>query len=126
MDPNAGEWTNEKHQQFLNSMEAAFVHTMLEDNVRPLRLDRYMPDSSESTLDLKSQRSKKQSASGYTNGGRNNRLDRRTKKLSFSDRQSQPSDVSQDQVVPQFEKRSDNKNERDHRLNLKGEEVAAS
>lgn len=48
-------WTNEKHLHFLNSMEATFVRTMLENNGRHLRLDRYLPDSSESTLDLKSQ-----------------------------------------------------------------------
>ncbi|XP_065868610.1 uncharacterized protein [Euphorbia lathyris] len=101
MDPTGsetGQWTNEKHLHFLNSMEAAFVHTMLEDNGRSLRLDRYMPDSSESTLDLKSQRPKKQSISGYNNGGRRSRIDRRTKRLSSSDHQSQPSDASQDQV----------------------------
>uniref|UniRef100_A0A2P2KX08 Uncharacterized protein MANES_14G027400 n=1 Tax=Rhizophora mucronata TaxID=61149 RepID=A0A2P2KX08_RHIMU len=58
-------WTNEKHVHFLNSMEASFVRTMLENNTRWLRLDRYLPDSSESTLDLKSdqRRTKKHCAS---------------------------------------------------------------
>ncbi|XWS37792.1 hypothetical protein CRYUN_Cryun19dG0075700 [Craigia yunnanensis] len=47
-------WTDEKHVHFLNSMEACFVNTMLKNNGRyNLRLDRHVPDSSESTLDCK-------------------------------------------------------------------------
>ncbi|KAB5525453.1 hypothetical protein DKX38_023202 [Salix brachista] len=45
-------------------MEASFVRTMLENNSPLLRLDRYLPDSSESTLDLKSQRKKKHGTPG--------------------------------------------------------------
>lgn len=55
-------WTNEKHLQFLSSVEASFVRTMLDGNGGNclLRLDRYIPDSSESTQDcLKSKRKKK-------------------------------------------------------------------
>lgn len=51
-----GSWTNEKHVHFLNNMEASFVRAMFENNTRILRLDRYLPDSSESTLDSKAQR----------------------------------------------------------------------
>lgn len=43
-------WTNERHVNFLNSMEASFVRTILQNNVSA-PLDRYIPDSSESTLD---------------------------------------------------------------------------
>ncbi|TQE03943.1 hypothetical protein C1H46_010470 [Malus baccata] len=52
-------WTNEKHVKFLNSMEESFVRAMLEkkknnkDHRHPPRLDRYLPDTSDSTLDLK-------------------------------------------------------------------------
>ncbi|KAK3220764.1 hypothetical protein Dsin_014734 [Dipteronia sinensis] len=50
------QWTDERHLHFLKSMEASFVHTMLENNNgrrRHLRLDRQLPDTSDSTLDLK-------------------------------------------------------------------------
>lgn len=61
-------WTNEKHVKYLNSMEQSFVQAMFENNInnggRVLRLDRYVPDTSESTLDLKPQRSKKHDISG--------------------------------------------------------------
>jgi len=52
-------WTNEKHVHFLNTMEASFVRAMLENQgaENPTRhslpLDRYLPDTSDSTLDLK-------------------------------------------------------------------------
>ncbi|GMH28133.1 hypothetical protein Nepgr_029976 [Nepenthes gracilis] len=48
-----GNWTNEKHLHFLSFMEATFVRTMLESNAQKFRLDRYVPDISESTRDLK-------------------------------------------------------------------------
>ena len=54
-----GPWTDEKHLRFLNSMEASFVRTMLEANYGlRLRLDRHLPDTSDSTLDLKSHKTK--------------------------------------------------------------------
>lgn len=59
---SSGSWTNEKHVQFLNWVEASFVRTTFEgssSNRRLLPLNRYIPDSSESTQDLKSQRKKK-------------------------------------------------------------------
>lgn len=70
-----GYWTNERHLQYLNTVEASFVREWLNidddhnnNNITtsstvalgsqspypPPRLDRYLPDSSESTLDLKS------------------------------------------------------------------------
>ncbi|KAK7270506.1 hypothetical protein RIF29_23701 [Crotalaria pallida] len=42
-------WTEEKHVHFLNTMEASFVTTML----HRYRLDRHLPDTSDSTLDSK-------------------------------------------------------------------------
>ncbi|TXG70872.1 hypothetical protein EZV62_005807 [Acer yangbiense] len=53
------QWTDERHLHFLKSMEASFVHKMLENNNgghRHLRLDRQLPDTSDSTLDLKKHR----------------------------------------------------------------------
>lgn len=52
-DKNRGlHWTNEKHLHFLNSMEASFVQSMLHNNSRFPPLDRYLPDTSDSTHDL--------------------------------------------------------------------------
>ncbi|KAK7391131.1 hypothetical protein VNO78_19520 [Psophocarpus tetragonolobus] len=55
-------WTDEKHLHYLNNMEASFVRTMLHRyavvSPQPLRLDRYLPDSSESTLDSKPNRTR--------------------------------------------------------------------
>ncbi|KAG2401551.1 hypothetical protein LR48_Vigan02g213500 [Vigna angularis] len=61
-------WTDEKHLHFLNTMEASFVRTMLHhyavlSSHSPLRLDRYLPDTSESTLDSKPNRRPKKHAS---------------------------------------------------------------
>ncbi|KAF2320340.1 hypothetical protein P3X46_030597 [Hevea brasiliensis] len=119
MDPRVasnqtGPWTNEKHLHFLNSMEAAFVRTMLENNGRLLRLDRYLPDSAESTLDLKSQsqRRKKHTTSGIVGPTPRTRVadrsDKRPRRLS-----SQSHDPSQDQVVPQIENSAGDKGESD-------------
>ncbi|KAK4784257.1 hypothetical protein SAY86_018625 [Trapa natans] len=61
-------WTDEKHLKFLDSVEATFIRTMLHGSNSshhpPLPLDRHMPDSSESTQDLKSQRRKKLQPTG--------------------------------------------------------------
>jgi hypothetical protein len=59
-----GSWTNEKHVHFLNSMEASFVRAMFENNTGIHRLDRYLPDSSESTLDLKARRREQHATPG--------------------------------------------------------------
>lgn len=49
-------WTNERHGHFLNSLEASFVRNMFGkhdvDDDEDRRLDRVLPDSAESTLDL--------------------------------------------------------------------------
>ncbi|XP_052110645.1 uncharacterized protein LOC107466905 isoform X2 [Arachis duranensis] len=60
-------WTEERHVHFLNTMEASFVRTMLHRNGgdyysgrwQLLRLDRHLPDSSESTLDSEESRNSK-------------------------------------------------------------------
>ncbi|KAL3647355.1 hypothetical protein CASFOL_008323 [Castilleja foliolosa] len=72
-------WTNERHINFLNSMEASFVQSMFPP------LDRYLPDISESTKDLVNNNV---DSSGTTR-------EKKTRNLS-----SQKS--TQDQVVPQF------------------------
>ncbi|RDX58812.1 hypothetical protein CR513_61951, partial [Mucuna pruriens] len=63
-------WTDEKHLHFLNTMEASFVNTMLHRygvvSTHSLRLDRYLPDTSESTLDSKPNRRPKKHASSGT------------------------------------------------------------
>ncbi|XP_077243115.1 uncharacterized protein LOC143883671 isoform X2 [Tasmannia lanceolata] len=60
-----GLWTNEKHMSFLNQMEASFVRRMFQNDGssltcasgrNPPPLDRYLPDSAESTLDFKNMR----------------------------------------------------------------------
>ncbi|XP_050221371.1 uncharacterized protein LOC126671632 [Mercurialis annua] len=117
-DNQPGPWTDEKHLHYLNSMEAAFVRTMLENSSHHLRLDRHMPDSSESTLDLKSKRPKNRSTSDQYSSvdsagtriiGRN---EQRTRRFSSHNNQSHRHHPSQDQVVPHFEKRSGEKDER--------------
>ncbi|KAK4571688.1 hypothetical protein RGQ29_030200 [Quercus rubra] len=117
-----GSWTNEKHFHFLNSMEASFVRTMFDNNNNNnnnnyfynnndpiLRLDRYLPDSSDSTLDLKKHRNKKLVKQGVGYMGNNvkgaraklyGKTDKRTRRVS-----SQPSIPPQDQVVPHLESR---------------------
>ncbi|PRQ60058.1 hypothetical protein RchiOBHm_Chr1g0376981 [Rosa chinensis] len=90
-------WTNKKHVQFLNTMEASFVCSMIENKGRLARLDRFVPDTSDSTLDLikTPQTTKKSGPVRRMDGG----AVRRTRRLS-----SQPFISSQlDQVVPQFE-----------------------
>ncbi|KAL4557107.1 hypothetical protein LXL04_035277 [Taraxacum kok-saghyz] len=54
-------WTNERHLHFLKSVEDSFVRTILENGDRRvlLRMDRYLPDSCESTLNSKTTTSTK-------------------------------------------------------------------
>ncbi|XVE64192.1 hypothetical protein DITRI_Ditri07aG0081900 [Diplodiscus trichospermus] len=108
-------WTDEKHLHFLNSMEAWFVRTMLENKSRyTLRLDRHLPDSSESTLDCKQniQTRKKHATSGSSAldfiGTRRIKMKGRPDKRSRRSSSQQPHGhgSSQDQVVPQIEKKN--------------------
>ncbi|XP_006589556.1 uncharacterized protein [Glycine max] len=87
-------WTDEKHLHYLNTMEASFVRTMLHHYavVSPLRLDRYLPDTSESTLDSKP---KKQATADSMGGSRG----RRTKRRSSSKNKVQNSSPAEEQGV---------------------------
>ncbi|KAL9163364.1 hypothetical protein ABFS82_06G035700 [Erythranthe guttata] len=99
------QWTNERHVDFLNSMEASFVQTMFENNGRfPPRLDRYLPDTADSTVDLGKERRRRHSASDIVEPSVR-RTDTKGRILSC-----------QDQVVPQFQNKRDDKDkdEKDH------------
>ncbi|XP_062153238.1 uncharacterized protein LOC133861459 isoform X2 [Alnus glutinosa] len=98
-----GSWTNEKHVHFLNSMEASFVRAMFENNTGIHRLDRYLPDSSESTLDLKARRREKHASPGSGRGRMDGRADKRARRRVSSHPWNPP---SQDQVVPQVESKT--------------------
>lgn len=102
-------WTDEKHVNYLNTMEASFVRTMFQNkgcrsssshhSRQILRLDRQVPDSSESTLDLKphhGSRTRKHHTPSDSMGPTMRRTRRRS---------SQPFN-SNDQVVPQVENES--------------------
>ncbi|XP_022879024.1 uncharacterized protein LOC111396752 [Olea europaea var. sylvestris] len=91
-------WTNERHTDFLNSMEASFVRTMFEGQIS--RLDRYIPDTTESTQDLGKERRRRYSTSELNR----RKKDKRTRLLS-----SQSDISSQDQVVPQVNNKRDDK-----------------
>ncbi|KAL2334649.1 hypothetical protein Fmac_015862 [Flemingia macrophylla] len=94
-------WTDEKHVHFLNTMEASFVRAMLENRSNSTRLDRDLPDTSESTLDLKPhprrRTARHHAPSADSMGPTSRRTTRRIR------RSSQPYNSSQDQVVPQVE-----------------------
>ncbi|KAL5727592.1 hypothetical protein ACHQM5_000772 [Ranunculus cassubicifolius] len=121
----SGIWTNEKHLNYLNRMEASFVKTMFENSddfprsmlsysggsssstssgatsAAPPALNRYVADSAESTRDIKYRRNIKQETddtrSTANDGKKNERKSRR--------RSSRPYDAfNQDQVVPQMRK----------------------
>ncbi|KAF8008579.1 hypothetical protein BT93_K2294 [Corymbia citriodora subsp. variegata] len=109
-------WTDEKHFRFLNSVEASFVRTVFgnrnanggggSDDDGGLRLDRYLPDSSESTEDLQSQRRKKSTTSSSSSSSdgvgprprSDGKQDRRSRKVSSQSKRNS----SHDQVVPQL------------------------
>ncbi|XP_039029025.1 uncharacterized protein LOC120163083 [Hibiscus syriacus] len=109
-NPNEESWTEEKHVNFLNSMEAWFVCTMLDSNDRfNLRLDRQLPDTSDSTLNCKhnAPTTRNHTTSRFTGTNRCKmkvRPDRRSS--------SNPLASSQDQVVPQIETRREDKEEK--------------
>ncbi|XP_052206096.1 uncharacterized protein LOC127810587 [Diospyros lotus] len=96
-NPGRGRWTNERHMHYLSSMEASFVQTMFETTDRLLRLDRHVPDSSESTLDLMKDRGTHRYFPSADIRGERKRTDKKTRRPS-----SRSSSSSQDQVVPQL------------------------
>ncbi|KAK1554180.1 hypothetical protein Q3G72_008938 [Acer saccharum] len=116
------QWTDERHLHFLKSMEASFVHTMLENNNgghRHLRLDRQLPDTSDSTLDLKKHRTINKHVypdADIIIGSRNrsncnidSKADKKPRRHSSSS--YRPYTSSHDQVVPLMEKRRGDKDE---------------
>ncbi|XP_057422642.1 uncharacterized protein LOC130716658 [Lotus japonicus] len=107
----ASVWTDEKHVNFLNTMEASFVRTMLHrrqdapsnNRHHHLRLDRHLPDSAESTLDSKPRTSckiKKHAPSDST-GSRARIASRRMRRRTSA--QLRNSSQQPDQEVPQLE-----------------------
>ncbi|XP_010255484.1 PREDICTED: uncharacterized protein LOC104596144 [Nelumbo nucifera] len=115
---HAGFWTNEKHVKFLNSIEAAFVQTMLENGgcsllmyATDLRLplDRYLPDSSESTRDLESKKKTRKPVHFHHDLAQPNITNVVSSDVNAQRRSSQPYDASQDQVVPQIGDRKGDK-----------------
>ncbi|KAE8681479.1 putative FAD-binding Berberine family protein [Hibiscus syriacus] len=111
-NPNEESWTEEKHVKFLNSMEAWFVRTMLDNKDRfNLRLDRHVPDTSDSTLDCNCKHNapttRNHTTSGFTATNRRKMKARPGKRSRRSS--SQPLASTQDQVVPQVENRREDK-----------------
>ncbi|XP_043716818.1 uncharacterized protein LOC122664856 [Telopea speciosissima] len=107
-----GLWTNERHWNFLNSIEATFVSTMVENGgliyataLHP-PLDRYIPDRSDSTLDLQSHRSTTRKRLYLSVVGVDvlhpNKISDAGTEESNKRRSRQPRDASEDQVVPQL------------------------
>ncbi|KAF8379450.1 hypothetical protein HHK36_028886 [Tetracentron sinense] len=105
-----GFWTNEKHVNYLNSMEASFVRTMLENDSRsmltyaadrPPRLNRYLPDSSDSTVDLKNQRNRRNTTPqvSFQDGLDPNQTNDVRTEEKMRKQSSQPYDASQDQEM---------------------------
>ncbi|TYI63909.1 hypothetical protein E1A91_D09G049000v1 [Gossypium mustelinum] len=112
-NPKGESWTEEKHVHFLNSMEAWFVRTMLENNDRyTLRLDRHLPDTCESTLDSKHNVHKRNNYATSVDfiGPKRSKLKGRPDKRSR--RPSQSYHSFQDQVVPQLQNRRQDKDEK--------------
>ncbi|XP_030536795.1 uncharacterized protein LOC115745394 isoform X2 [Rhodamnia argentea] len=98
-------WTDEKHCRFLNSVEASFVRAVFGsknendssgDHDGVLRLDRHLPDCSESTQDLQSQRRKKSTTSSSDGVGprlrSDGRQDKRSRKISSQPKRDSPRD----------------------------------
>ncbi|XP_054793153.1 uncharacterized protein LOC129298748, partial [Prosopis cineraria] len=89
-------WTDEKHVQFLNSIEASFVTAMLEHSSRSFhRLRPRLLDASESTSDLNPRRTiSVNAADSGLMGGRSRMKGRRSPRR----RSSQAYNSFQDQV----------------------------
>ncbi|KAH7557605.1 hypothetical protein ACOSP7_027439 [Xanthoceras sorbifolium] len=109
-------WTDEKHLHYLNSMEASFVRTMFENNGRLLPLDRLLPDTSDSTLDLKKHGTNNKhalnpSAADIIGSRRRSNIDSKADKRARRKSYHQSYTSSQDQVVPQMENRRGDKDE---------------
>ncbi|XP_057526807.1 uncharacterized protein LOC130805961 [Amaranthus tricolor] len=105
-------WTNQRHSDFLRVMEKRFVRNMLKNinqNTRNnhnivhhtnSRLDRFVPDISESTLDSA------QNWSDRVRGSSNSQKERLV---------IRPHKISHDQVVPHLENKASDKGELNHK-----------
>ncbi|KAL9237289.1 hypothetical protein vseg_011857 [Gypsophila vaccaria] len=112
---NGCQWTNERHSNFLSSMEASFVRSMFEKKVdnnnnnnhnnfndnNNIINDRFVPDIAESTLDLQSRK--------FTPPGAIVRVLEPVMSFGITSQRHRPqarsSKASFDQVVPQVEDR---------------------
>ncbi|XP_021730115.1 myb-like protein D [Chenopodium quinoa] len=98
------QWTNEKHSDFLRLMEASFVRNLMEKSSNEdttkinSRLDRFVPDISESTLDLHHR--------SAHSSDRVNRTCNRQKERGII----RPYKMTHDQVVPRVEDKAGDKN----------------
>ncbi|KAI3519471.1 hypothetical protein L1887_08616 [Cichorium endivia] len=92
-------WTNERHLHFLNSVEASFVQTMLGSNDQFRRMDRYLPDHCESTVDSKNSSTKRRRRRHSTS----DILDSRLRSGPRITRAQIHPPSQDDQVVPQIE-----------------------
>ncbi|KAL1816424.1 uncharacterized protein LOC108222086 isoform X1 [Daucus carota subsp. sativus] len=112
-------WTNERHVDYLNSMEASFVRSMLNS----LPKNRDVPDGSDSTLDHRTTpRARRYSTSGTNiTSSRIHILESTRVKSDKRTRRLRPCNApTQDQVVPQYEGRRENdapNEEKEHQLN---------
>ncbi|PIA49534.1 hypothetical protein AQUCO_01300377v1 [Aquilegia coerulea] len=108
-------WTNEKHVNYLNLMEASFVRKMLEkDDARSMLtytssvhhhavlLDGYLPDSLESTCDSSSRTNRKKEIMDTKSSTAKDRKNNNNEKRMRRRCSSRPYGVTQDQVVPQI------------------------
>ncbi|MFS7969385.1 hypothetical protein Hanom_Chr09g00808551 [Helianthus anomalus] len=95
---NGYRWTNERHLNFLKSVEASFVRTMLGNGDGGLlSMDRHVPDSCDSTLDSEMVIGRKKRKRRFLGDDLDSRLgiDQRVRRL-------RPHFPQDDQVVPQM------------------------
>ncbi|KAK4283161.1 hypothetical protein QN277_000145 [Acacia crassicarpa] len=93
-------WTDEKHVQFLKSIEASFVTAMFENSYSSIhRLRRQLLDASESMTDLNPHRA---ASVNHTVSGMGVRSRSMKRRRSMRRRSSQAFNSLQDQVVPQI------------------------
>ncbi|KAK7343675.1 hypothetical protein VNO77_12598 [Canavalia gladiata] len=119
----ASVWTDEKHLHFLNTMEASFVRTMLHRygaSTHHLRLDRHVPDTSESTLDSKPNRRPKKHAPSDSMSQRARSGSRRTRARRSSHLQNSPSEqaVAQPENGIECASRVEGVNDKEQRTNV--------
>ncbi|KAI4363647.1 hypothetical protein MLD38_019837 [Melastoma candidum] len=105
----SGHWTNEKHCHYLDAMESSFVRTMLEERSagRSTRLDRYIPDSSDSTRDSPSRTWNKHHNSSSSSSSGKGKKDARDDNKRWRRHPTTDDNSVLDQVVPQMSYKGD-------------------